>query len=81
MSSQRRIPGEDCAVWVAALVMVSCSATPGARSSGKNPPVPAASATAATDSKDAGTPLHLWEAGPGVKEAPRTNTRPYVPAP
>ncbi len=79
MNAQVRVMSDCCRIWFVALVMASCSAPFGARNPGKNPTVPVASATTALDSRDAGTPLHLWEAGPGVKEAPRTTTRPYVP--
>lgn len=81
MSGLIRTLGERCRIGLLALMMARCSAAPAAQSEAKIPTAPVASTTSALDSKDAVTPLHLWEAGPAVKDAPRTTTRPYVPRP
>lgn len=66
-----RIPGYWLLCFAQLGVTLSCSAA----SAGPQRNAPASSAS----TSDAGVPLHLWEAGPATTDAPRTQTRPFVP--
>jgi hypothetical protein len=82
MSGLGRTLGERCRAGLLVWLTAACAATtPAAQHHGNNPTASAAPTTTLPDFGDAGMPLHLWEAGPAVKEAPRTTTRPYVPRP
>jgi hypothetical protein len=64
-----------------ALLPVSCSAAGRSAVSREPKGTAGAPATQHDPLESSGSPMHVWEAGPGVKDAPTTRTRPYTPRP